>query len=251
MMNCATWLPRCAAELDDPKLYGTFSEYTDPFKNPEWELFFAGHTSPSISLCAGLMKARDMRGEKHNVVAFIGDGSLSGGVAFEGLDAAGALGTNLIVVVNDNQMAIAEDHGSLYRNLRELRETNGTASDNYFKSLGFDYRYVAEGTRLGRPPVLGRGHRGAMWRVGSIRSRERWREKRLRRLFHLPAACLRPAYRRPRAKPTPGIAARFRSGGQTVGKRMSNGVLKKLRSAWRVAASPGCAPVIASMRRGV
>lgn len=145
MMNCATWLPRCAAELDDPKLYGTFSEYTDPFKNPEWELFFAGHTSPSISLCAGLMKARDMRGEKHNVVAFIGDGSLSGGVAFEGLDAAGALGTNLIVVVNDNQMAIAEDHGSLYRNLRELRETNGTASDNYFKSLGFDYRYVAEG----------------------------------------------------------------------------------------------------------
>lgn len=137
-----------AGDLDNPDLYSTFSEYTDPFRNPEWELFFVGHTSPSISLCTGLMKARDMKKEKYNVVAFIGDGSLSGGVAFEGLDAAAALGTNIIIVVNDQDMAIAENHGSLYENLRQLRESNGTADNNYFKSLGYDYRYIAEGNNV-------------------------------------------------------------------------------------------------------
>ncbi|MCC8114479.1 MAG: 1-deoxy-D-xylulose-5-phosphate synthase [Bacteroidales bacterium] len=132
----------------DPKLYRSISEYTFPPEAPEYDLFYAGHTSPSITLATGLAKARDLKGEKYNVVAFIGDGSLSGGVAFEGLDAAGALGTNLIVIVNDNQMAIAEDHGALYDNLRQLRETNGTADDNYFRSLGFDYLYVKEGNNL-------------------------------------------------------------------------------------------------------
>ena len=86
--------------------------------------------------------------EDFNIVAFIGDGSLSGGVAFEGLNNAGKLNDNFIVIVNDNQMAIAENHGSLYDNLRELRETNGQSEHNYFKSLGYDYIYVAEGNDL-------------------------------------------------------------------------------------------------------
>lgn len=130
-----------------PELYATLSEYSVPGES-EYDLFYGGHTSPSISLAAGLAKARDMRGEDHAVVAFIGDGSLSGGVAFEGLDAAAELGTNFIVIVNDNQMAIAENHGSLYENLRLLRETNGTAKDNFFRSLGYDYIYVKEGNDI-------------------------------------------------------------------------------------------------------
>lgn len=131
----------------DPAFYGKIGEYTNPNESP-YDLFYAGHTSPSISLAAGLAKARDLRGEDYAVVAFIGDGSLSGGVAFEGLDAAATLGTNFIVIVNDNQMAIAEDHGSLYDNLRLLRETNGTADDNFFKTLGYDYIYVKEGNDI-------------------------------------------------------------------------------------------------------
>lgn len=90
-----------------------------------------------------------LKQEDFNIVAFIGDGSLSGGVAFEGLNNAGKLNDNFIVIVNDNQMAIAENHGSLYDNLRELRETNGQSEHNYFKSLGYDYIYVAEGNDLG------------------------------------------------------------------------------------------------------
>ncbi len=131
----------------DPAFYGKIGEYTDPNESP-YDLFYAGHTSPSITLAAGLAKARDMQGEHHAVVAFIGDGSLSGGVAFEGLDTGATLGTNFIVVVNDNQMAIAEDHGSIYENLQLLRETNGTAADNYFKTLGYDYIYVKEGNDI-------------------------------------------------------------------------------------------------------
>lgn len=131
----------------DPSLYSAIGEYTDPNESP-YDLFYAGHTSPSITLAAGLAKARDLQGEEHAVVAFIGDGSLSGGVAFEGLDAAATLNSNFIVIVNDNQMAIAENHGSLYDNLLELRETNGMAADNYFKTLGYDYIYVKEGNDL-------------------------------------------------------------------------------------------------------
>lgn len=132
----------------DPKLYRSISEYTFPPEAPQYDIFYGGHTSPSITLATGLAKARDLKDEKYNVIAFIGDGSLSGGVAFEGLDAAGALGTNLIVIVNDNQMAIAEDHGAIYDNLRQLRETNGTADDNIFRTFGFDYIYVKEGNDL-------------------------------------------------------------------------------------------------------
>lgn len=132
----------------NPDDFAKVGEYTDPTESPEYDIFYAGHTSPSISLCAGLARARDLKGEKYNVVAFIGDGSLSGGEAFEGMNVAGAMKSNLIIIVNDNQMAIAENHGGVYDNLRELRETNGTASVNLFKAFGLDYVYVAEGNNL-------------------------------------------------------------------------------------------------------
>ena len=128
--------------------FAKVGEYTDPKESPEYDIFYAGHTSPALSLSVGLAKARDLRGEKYNVVAFVGDGALSGGEAFEGLDAGGALGSNLICIFNDNQMAIAEDHGGMYEHFRHLRETNGTASDNLFKAFGWDYIYVAEGNNV-------------------------------------------------------------------------------------------------------
>lgn len=133
----------------NPADFGKVGEYTDPTESP-YDLFYAGHTSPSISLCVGLAKARELRNEDHdyNIVAFIGDGALSGGEAFEGLSTAGALDRNFVVVVNDNQMAIARNHGSLYRHLTRLRETNGTAADNIFRALGFDYIYVHDGNDL-------------------------------------------------------------------------------------------------------
>lgn len=111
----------------------------------EYDIFQIGHTSTSISLATGLAKARDLNHETHNVVTLIGDGSLSGGEAFEGLNNAGTLGTNFIVVVNDNDMSIAENQGSLYVNLRELKNTRGVCSGNFFKTLGFDYVFVQDG----------------------------------------------------------------------------------------------------------
>ena len=130
-----------------PEHYDDVTGYTNPNESP-YDEFSIGHTSTSISLASGLAKARDLRGGKENVVAVIGDGSLSGGEAFEGLDYAATLGTNFIVIVNDNQMSIAPNHGGLYENLRELRETNGTARYNYFRSLGFKYLYVPYGNDL-------------------------------------------------------------------------------------------------------
>lgn len=120
------------------------SGYTNPDES-EHDFFKVGHTSTSVSLACGLAKARDLKGEKHNVIAVIGDGSLSGGEALEGLSNAAVLGSNIIVVVNDNEMSIAENHGGLYTNLRYLRETKGMAECNLFKALGFDYRYVENG----------------------------------------------------------------------------------------------------------
>lgn len=128
----------------DPDHYDDVTGFTNPAESP-YDLFTIGHTSTSVSLAGGLAKARDLRGDNENVVAVIGDGSLSGGEAFEGLDYAAELGTNFIVVVNDNDMSIAENYGGLYDNLRLLRETDGQAPVNYFRSLGFDYRYVAYG----------------------------------------------------------------------------------------------------------
>lgn len=131
----------------DPDEYDSVSGYTCPSESP-YDIFEIGHTSTSVSLAGGMAKARDLIGGKENVVAVIGDGSLSGGEAFEGLDSAATLGSNFIVVVNDNDMSIAENHGGLYDNLRELRESDGNAPCNYFKALGFDYRYVAYGNDL-------------------------------------------------------------------------------------------------------
>ncbi len=128
----------------DPAHYDDVTGYTNPGESP-YDLFTLGHTSTSVSLATGLAKARDLRGDTENVVAVIGDGSLSGGQAFEGLDYGATLGSNFIVVVNDNDMSIAENHGSLYDNLRLLRETDGQAEPNYFKSLGYEYHYVAYG----------------------------------------------------------------------------------------------------------
>ena len=108
-----------------------------------------GHTSTSVSLACGLAKGRDLKGGKENIIAVIGDGSLSGGEALEGLDFAGSeLGTNLIIIVNDNQMSIAENHGGLYKNLQLLRETDGKAELNLFKAMGLDYTYVADGNNV-------------------------------------------------------------------------------------------------------
>ena len=120
------------------------SGYTNQDES-EHDFFKVGHTSTSISLACGLAKARDLRGEKHNVIAVIGDGSLSGGEALEGFNNAAVLGSNIIIIVNDNEMSIAENQGGLYTNLRLLRETNGLAELNMFKALGFEYHYVADG----------------------------------------------------------------------------------------------------------
>lgn len=128
--------------------FSKVGEYTDPKESPEYDLFYAGHTSPALSLSVGLAKARDIAGEKYNVVAYVGDGAMSGGEALEGLNTGGALNSNLICIFNDNQMAIAEDHGGMYPHFRHLRETNGTASDNLFKAFGWDYVYVAEGNNV-------------------------------------------------------------------------------------------------------
>lgn len=131
----------------DPMEYDSVSGFTNPNES-EYDLFTVGHTSTGVSLAGGLAKARDLRGGHENVIAVVGDGSLSGGEAFEGLDFGATLGSNLIIVVNDNDMSIAENHGGLYENLRELRSTNGAAECNYFKALGYDYKYVAYGNDL-------------------------------------------------------------------------------------------------------
>ncbi len=131
----------------NPDKYHKYTGYTAP-EESEHDIFKVGHTSTSVSLATGLAKARDLKGEKSNVIALIGDGSLSGGEAFEGLDNAADLNSNIIIVVNDNDMSIAENSGGLYRNLKELRDTNGKAECNFFKSLGFDYLYVDEGNNI-------------------------------------------------------------------------------------------------------
>lgn len=131
----------------DPVKYKSVTGFTS-HKESEHDFFTIGHTSTGVSLAGGLAKARDMMGGKENIIAVIGDGSLSGGEAFEGLDYGATLGTNFIVVVNDNDMSIAENHGGLYDGLRLLRSTDGKAENNFFRSLGFDYRYVPYGNDL-------------------------------------------------------------------------------------------------------
>ena len=124
--------------------YDDVTGYSCPHES-EHDFFTVGHTSTSVSLAAGMAKARDLKGESGNVIAVIGDGSLSGGEALEGLDYAAELGGNFIIVVNDNDMSIAENHGGLYQNLKLLRETNGQAERNLFRAMGLDYCYVDQG----------------------------------------------------------------------------------------------------------
>lgn len=128
----------------NPAKYHTYTGYTAPEESAH-DLFKVGHTSTSVSLACGLAKARDLIGGKENVVAIIGDGSLTGGEALEGLNNAAVLGSNIIIVVNDNDMSIAENHGGLYSNLKLLRDTKGQSENNFFKTLGFDYYYIDNG----------------------------------------------------------------------------------------------------------
>lgn len=131
----------------NPNEYKTISGYTEPNES-EHDFFTVGHTSTSVSLACGLAKARDIKGSSENIIAVIGDGSLSGGEAYEGLNNAAEYGKNIIIVVNDNDMSIAENHGGLYKNLKLLRETDGKADNNFFKSLGLDYYYVNNGNDI-------------------------------------------------------------------------------------------------------
>lgn len=124
--------------------YDDVSGYSNP-EESEHDFFNIGHTSTSVSLACGLAKARDLKGEKENIIAIIGDGSLSGGEALEGLDFAPELKSNMIIVVNDNDMSIAENHGGMYQNLKLLRDTEGKAECNLFKAMGLDYLFVKEG----------------------------------------------------------------------------------------------------------
>lgn len=133
----------------DPERYGEVTGFTNPAES-EHDIFTVGHTSTSVSLAVGLALERDLSGGDGKVVAVIGDGSLSGGEAFEGLNIAGEYGKDLIVIVNDNDQSVAENHGSLYRKLRELRESGGKCPDNPFAALGFDYRYCEEGNDVGK-----------------------------------------------------------------------------------------------------
>ena len=139
---------RAAGFLGNVDDMNAISGYSSPAECPEYDNFEVGHTSTSISLATGLQKARDVKGTKENIIAVIGDGSLSGGEAFEGLDEASELGTGIIIVVNDNEMSIAENHGGIYKNLRALRESRGECEHNWFKAWGFEYKYLEEGNDI-------------------------------------------------------------------------------------------------------
>lgn len=131
----------------DSNYFEEISGYTNP-KESAHDFFKVGHTATSISLACGLAKARDLKKIKENIIAIIGDGSLSGGEAYEGLNNVAELKSNFIVIVNDNDMSISENHGGIYKNLKLLRQTNGKAECNIFKSLGFDYCYVKDGNAI-------------------------------------------------------------------------------------------------------
>lgn len=141
---------RASGFLGEVSEMNAISGYSSPAESPEYDNFEVGHTSTSISLATGLQKARDIKGTHENIIAIIGDGSLSGGEAFEGLDEASELGTGIIIVVNDNEMSIAENHGGIYKNLRALRESRGTCQHNWFKAWGFEYKYLEEGNDVGK-----------------------------------------------------------------------------------------------------
>lgn len=131
----------------DPINHSEISGYSNP-KESEHDFFIIGHTSTSVSLALGMAKARDLNGEKYNIIALIGDGSLSGGEAFEGLNNAAVSNSNFIIIVNDNDMSIAPTNGGLYKHLAELRTSDGCSSNNIFKAMGYDYYYLEEGNNI-------------------------------------------------------------------------------------------------------
>lgn len=128
----------------DPALFSKYTGYTNPGES-EHDFFTVGHTSTAVSLASGLAKGRDLKGESGNVIAILGDGSLSGGEAMEGLNVAATLGSNFIVLFNDNDMSIAPNEGGLYKHLKELRDSKGQSANNYFKAMGLDYLFVEDG----------------------------------------------------------------------------------------------------------
>lgn len=131
----------------DENRFHEISGYSEPSES-DHDFFTVGHTSTSVSLATGLAKGRDVTGGTENIIAVIGDGSLSGGEALEGLDYAGEMKSNLIIVINDNEQSIAEVHGGLYKNLTELRNTNGKAENNLFRAMGLDYIYEEDGNNI-------------------------------------------------------------------------------------------------------
>ena len=132
----------------DENHFSEDSGYTNP-EESEHDFFNIGHTSTSVALALGLAKGRDIQGKKENIIAVIGDGSLSGGEALEALSVAGSeLNSNFIIIVNDNEIAIAENHGGLYKNLKDLRESNGKCEQNLFRSFGLDYIYEENGNDI-------------------------------------------------------------------------------------------------------
>ncbi len=138
---------RKAGYIDDTR-FAEDSGYSNP-EESKHDFFNIGHTSTSVALALGLAKGRDILGRKENIVAVIGDGSLSGGEAMEALNVAGSeLGSNFIIIVNDNEQAIAENHGGIYQNLQELRESNGKAQNNWFRAFGLDYIYEENGNDI-------------------------------------------------------------------------------------------------------
>ena len=131
----------------NPDKYHKYTGYTAPEESAH-DLFKVGHTSTSVSLATGLAKGRDLTGGKENIIAVIGDGSLTGGEALEGLNNAATLGSNIIIIVNDNDMSIAENQGGICNMLTELRENNGEVKNNFFKALGFEYHYISDGHNI-------------------------------------------------------------------------------------------------------
>ena len=131
----------------DSNHFGDVTGYTNPLES-EHDLFTIGHTSTSVSLALGLAKGRDLKKTNENVIAIIGDGSLSGGEALEALDYAGKYKNNLIIIVNDNDQSIAENHGGIYKTLKELRENNGESNHNMFKAFGLEYKYLDDGHNI-------------------------------------------------------------------------------------------------------
>lgn len=127
--------------------FNDVSGYTNPEESAH-DYFNVGHTSTSVALASGLAKARDLKGDGENIIAVLGDGSLSGGEALEAIDWIGEQETNFVLVFNDNQMSIEENHGGVYKNLKALRESNGTCGNNFFKSMGLDYVYVSDGNDI-------------------------------------------------------------------------------------------------------